>query len=226
MRRIKEDRLNETFKKHLKLLHEHLNINESKYYDAEILDNGDYKILAINNKDNPLGVKVGDIVPKGEAILKQYYSDGDYFKEIDENLNEVLEEGITDDWFKEGSFSTYKKPAVEKYEIATEDGILKTLEGEQEYKKGYYILTGPKGEKYSMPLEKFNELKDDLGNGKCSPKKIMKVAKLADHDGSVKTSWGAELEYTAGNDYIVRHGAGDYGVVKKDIFDTTYVKKD
>jgi len=78
--------LNETFQKHLKLLHEHLNINESNY-DAQILDNGDYKILAINDKDNPLDVKVGDIVPKGKATLKQYYSDGDYFKVIDENLN-------------------------------------------------------------------------------------------------------------------------------------------
>ena len=134
----------------------------------------------------------------------------------------ILIEGITDTWFDDGAFDTYKKPAVEQYEIATEDGTLKTLEGEQAYKKGYYILTGPKGEKYSMPPEKFNELKDDLGDGKCSPKKIMKVAKLADHDGSVNTSWGAKLDYTAGNDYIVKHGPGDYGVVKKDIFDTTY----
>ena len=136
----------------------------------------------------------------------------------------LITENITDDWFSEGAFSTYKKPAVEQYEIAAQDGVLKTLEGEQAYKKGYYILTGPKGEKYSMPPEKFNELKDDLGDGKCSPKKIMKVAKLADHDGSVQTSWGAKLDYTAGNDYIVKHGPGDYGVVKKDIFDTTYVK--
>jgi hypothetical protein len=134
----------------------------------------------------------------------------------------ILLEGITDTWFDDGGFDTYKKPAVEQYEIAAEDGTLKTLEGEQQYKKGYYILTGPKGEKYSMPPEKFNELKDDLGDGKCSPKKIMKVAKLADHDGSVNTSWGAKLDYTAGNDYIVKHGPGDYGVVKKDIFDTTY----
>ena len=136
----------------------------------------------------------------------------------------LITENITDDWFSEGAFSTYKKPAVEQYEIAAQDGVLKTLEGEQAYKKGYYILTGPKGEKYSMPPEKFNELKDDLGDDKCSPKKIMKVAKLADHDGSVQTSWGAKLDYTAGNDYIVKHGPGDYGVVKKDIFDTTYVK--
>jgi hypothetical protein len=37
----------------------------------------------------------------------------------------------------------------------------------------------------------------------------------------VKASWG-DLNYTKGEDYIVRHGAGDYGVVKKDIFAQTY----
>jgi len=89
IKNMSKNLLNETFKKHLKLLHEHLNINESNY-DAQILDNGDYKILAINDKDNPLDVKVGDIVPKGKATLKQYYSDGDYFKVIGENLNEPM----------------------------------------------------------------------------------------------------------------------------------------
>ena len=33
---------------------------------------------------------------------------------------------------------------------------------------------------------------------------------------------GVTLHYTAGNDYIVRHGPGDYGVVKADIFKQTY----
>jgi hypothetical protein len=49
----------------------------------------------------------------------------------------------------------------------------------------------------------------------------MKTARLADHDGVVKASWG-NLEYTKGNDYVVRHGPGDYGVVKTDIFAKTY----
>jgi hypothetical protein len=129
---------------------------------------------------------------------------------------------ITDDWFKEGSFQTYKKPNPERYEIAQEDGTIQTLEGPVNYKAGYYILTGPKGEKYPMPPEKFSELKDDAGNGVCYPKKIIKVAKLADHNGSVATSWGEVLNYTADNDYIVRHGPGDYGVVKQDIFAKTY----
>lgn len=143
-----------------------------------------------------------------------------------ESYRQIIVEQITEDWFKQGAFKTYKVPAIETYEIAQEDGALKTLENKkqqkQNYKAGFYILTGPEGEKYSMPREEFHELKDDLGNGKCSPKKIVKYAKLADSDGIVKTSWGEDLNYSAGEDYIVRHGAGNYGVVKKDIFAKTY----
>lgn len=128
---------------------------------------------------------------------------------------------ITDEWFKNG-FKTHKKPAAEQYEIADSDGTVDTLEGPVSYKKGYYIMTGPKGEQYPIPPEKFAQLKDDHGDGIASPKKIVKMAKLADHDGSVKTSWGETLSYTSGNDYIVRHGANDYGVVKADIFKQTY----
>lgn len=131
--------------------------------------------------------------------------------------------GITDAWFRDG-FQTYKKPNPEHYEIAQQDGTIDTLEGPVNYKKGYYILTGPKGEKYPIPSEKFHDLKDDAGNGICYPKKIVKVAKVADHNGSVKTSWGETLNYTANNDIIVRHGPGDYGVVKKDIFAKTYAQ--
>jgi len=135
-------------------------------------------------------------------------------------INE-LENGITDAWFKQGSFETYKKPAQEKYEIAQQAGTVQTLEGPVQYEAGHYIMTGPKGEQYPITAEKFNALKDDLGNGVCTPKKIIKIAKLADHDGVIHTSWG-DLAYTAGNDYIVRHGTGDYGAVKKDIFAQTY----
>lgn len=138
------------------------------------------------------------------------------------NLINLMEDsGITDSWFQDG-FKTYKIPNNERYEVAQQDGTLQTLEGPVNYKAGYYILTGPKGERYPIPPEKFTELKDDLGNGVCRPKKIVKLAKFADHDGSVKTSWGETLNYTTGQDVIVRHGPGDYGVVKKDIFTKTY----
>lgn len=129
---------------------------------------------------------------------------------------------ISDDWFRTGSFKTFKIPAREPFEIASDDGEIETLEGPVKYKKGYYIMTGPKGEQYPIPPEKFNELKTDNGDGTASPKKIIKLAKLADHDGSVNTSWGEVLNYSKGQDYIVRHGDNDYGVVKADIFKKTY----
>jgi hypothetical protein len=131
-------------------------------------------------------------------------------------------EKVDEEWFQNGAFKTFKVPAKDPFEVADQAGEIETLEGPVRYKKGYYIVTGPKGEKYPIPPEKFNELKTDNGDGTASPKKIIKIAKLADHNGSVDTSWGEKLNYTTGEDYIVRHGANDYGVVKKDIFNKTY----
>jgi hypothetical protein len=131
-------------------------------------------------------------------------------------------EGINDAWFNTFSFKAYKRPAKEKYEIANEPGTIDTLEGPVKYPKGFYIMTGPKGEQYPISPEKFAELKDDQGNGIATPKKILKVAKLANHAGSVDTSWGEKLYYNPGEDVIVRHGENDYGVVKLDIFKQTY----
>ena len=137
-------------------------------------------------------------------------------------LINTVTEAVTDDWFKTGSFETFKLPAREKYNIASTDGTIETLEGPVRYKAGSYIMTGPKGEQYPITPERFAELKDDNGDGTASPKKIIKLAKLADHNGTVNTSWGEPLHYTRGNDYIVRHGQNDYGDVKKDIFTQTY----
>jgi hypothetical protein len=143
---------------------------------------------------------------------------------IREFINIVEGLRVTDDWFKDGGFKTYKRPTKERYEIADKPGTIDTLEGPVNYPKGFYIMTGPKGEQYPISPEKFNDLKDDLGDGVCTPKKIVKVAKLADHSGSVDTSWGEKLHYNPGEDVIVRHGENDYGVVKKDIFAQTYEK--
>ena len=136
---------------------------------------------------------------------------------------DMLSESINDDWFNTGSFETYKKANPVKYQTAETSGSLKTLEGPVKYEVGYKIITGPKGEQYPIPPEKFSGLYDDNGDGTATPKKIIKLAKLADHDGVVNTSWGEPLNYTANNDYIVKHGPNDYGVVKKDIFPQTYI---
>jgi hypothetical protein len=131
---------------------------------------------------------------------------------------------ITDDWFSQGAFTAYKKAAPIKFKTAIEPGTIETLEGPVDYAAGHKIITGPKGEQYPVTQEKFNTLYDDHGNNTATPKKIEKLAKIADHNGVLHTSWG-DLNYTAGNDYIVRHGAGDFGAVKKDIFAQTYQEK-
>jgi hypothetical protein len=128
---------------------------------------------------------------------------------------------IDDNWFKQGGFATYKYPTPISYETATDNGTVDTLEGPVNYTVGHKIITGPKGERYPVSPIKFSAYYDDNGDGTATPKKIMKTARLANHDGVVKASWG-NLEYTNGNDYIVRHGPGDYGVVKTDIFAKTY----
>jgi len=129
---------------------------------------------------------------------------------------------IDETFFSSGSQVVWKRGLPERYEIADGPGVLDTLEGSQKYLEGYYIMTGPSGEKYSMPPEKFRELKEDHGSGVALPKKVPKLAKLADFSGRVQTSWGEFLEYEAGKDYIIRHSKGDYGVVKAEIFKATY----
>lgn len=135
-------------------------------------------------------------------------------------INIITESAIHDSWFNDG-FKTFKKASPIKYEVANEPGTVNTLEGPVRYDTGHIIITGPKGEQYPVTPEKFSSFYDVSGDGSATPKKILKVAKMADHDGLLHTSWG-DLAYTKNNDYIVRHGPGDYGAVKKDIFHQTY----
>ena len=133
---------------------------------------------------------------------------------------------VNDDWFETGSFIAAKIPnKIEPFRILTEPEIIHSREGDLKGEPGDYVITGPEGEEYLNDPETFHKLKTDNGDGTASPKAIPKQVKLADHDGMLHTSWG-NLEYTKGNDYIVRHGTGDYGSVKKDIFAQTYQKVD
>jgi hypothetical protein len=134
---------------------------------------------------------------------------------------------VNDNWFEKDSFKVYKKSdRREPFEIANDSGTIDTLEGPVKYFKGDYIITGPDNETYPISPEKFRELKTDNGDGTASPKKIIKLAKLADHDGHVILQYnGSKLYYKKDEDYIVRHGPNDYGAVKKDIFSKTYSKE-
>ena len=138
------------------------------------------------------------------------------------NIIEDAITGVNDEWFKTGSFVAAKIPnKIEPFRILSKPEMISSREGNLDGRIGDYVITGPEGEEYLNSPEKFHELKTDNGDGTASPKSIPKQVKLADHDGVLHTSWG-DLTYTKGNDYIVRHGTGDYGAVKKEIFPQTY----
>jgi hypothetical protein len=141
-------------------------------------------------------------------------------------INIVEGRGIKDAWFKKDAFKAYKRPDKrEPFRVAKDSGVIDTLEGPVKYNPGDYIMTGPKGEEYPIGPETFAKLKSDNGDGTASPKKIVKLCKLADHDGEVTLQYnGSQLAYHKDEDVIVRHGENDYGVVKKDIFAQTYEK--
>ena len=147
-------------------------------------------------------------------------------KTLREYINVVEGRAVNDDWFKDGAFKAYKKPDKrEPFRVATDKGTIDTLEGPVKYSQGDYIMTGPNGEEYPISPQTFKDLKTDNRDGTASPKKIVKLAKLADHDGEVTLKYnGSKLAYSRGEDIIVRHGENDYGVVKKDIFAQTYEK--
>lgn len=133
----------------------------------------------------------------------------------------AIQEGMFEGWMEVGSFETFKKANPVQYEITLTEGVVETLEGNVNHSAGAVIITGPKGERYPVEYAKFISMYDVQSDTQAIPKKIIKLAKLADHDGKLYTPWG-NLEYKNGEDFIVRHKVGDYGVVKKDIFEMTY----
>jgi len=145
-------------------------------------------------------------------------------KSLKEYIESIQGNAVSEDWFRNGAFKAYKKPdRRESFTVAKDSGVIDTLEGPVKYSAGDYIMTGPKGEQYPIGRKKFQELKTDNGDGTASPKKIVKLCKVADHDGEVTLKYnGSQLAYQEGEDVVVRHGENDYGVVKADIFKQTY----
>jgi len=47
---------------------------------------------------------------------------------------------IDDNWFAQGGFETYKHPTPIKYETATDNGTVDTLEGPVNYTVGHKII--------------------------------------------------------------------------------------
>lgn len=124
---------------------------------------------------------------------------------------------INDSWFLNGGFLTFKIPNQETYEIAQDTGLINQVT----YNVGDYIITDSIGELYIVSPDKFTKRNTDSGNGNCMPKKLLNMAKLADEDGTIQTSYG-EKNYTSGNQYIILQDLGDYKVLDKAVFEELY----
>jgi hypothetical protein len=124
---------------------------------------------------------------------------------------------INYNWVFVGGFLTFKIPQAETYEIAQEAGTRNTIS----FNAGDYIITDSIGELYVASLDKFTKRNTDLGNGNSMPKKLLNMAKLADEDGTIQTSYG-EKSYTSGNQYIILQDPDDYIVLDKVLFEQLY----
>jgi hypothetical protein len=157
---------------------------------------------AISGKDNPTKDELISLLKSKIAMARQ------------QNVWEPL--------FHARSFLTSKRPIPIKFEVTTKEGQVLALEGFQKYKPGQVLITGIKGEQYVVSsIEKFNKLYEMAGDGIAIPKFNTRQALKATKPGMIRTSW-SDLEITP-DDMVTRIGAGDYTVVKPDVFQETFM---
>jgi len=126
-------------------------------------------------------------------------------------------------WFTTDAKKAAKVSTPISFEIAKEAGVAITKEGPVAYEAGHYLINNGLSPAYPVAPAAFGALYDvsPEQQGVATPKAIEKMAKQATQDGSITTSWGV-LAYRSGQDYVVRHAAGDYGVIASEIFAVTY----
>jgi hypothetical protein len=122
----------------------------------------------------------------------------------------------------QNGFQTAKKPIPLEFRYAETDETIETKEGSVGASAGDAIMTGTEGEQWPIPAEKFIQTYDDLGDGTASKKNIPVFAIEMDEPFQVKVSWSDDLLQGEVGDYLVQYGAGDYGVVGREIFGKTY----
>ena len=142
-----------------------------------------------------------------------------------ENWRKYLTETIgldnNPDLSKNG-FKTAKKPIPLEFRYTDTDETIQTKEGPVQAKAGDAIMTGTEGENWPIPAKKFTQTYNDLGNGTAAKKNIPVFAIEMNKPFQVKVSWSNDLLQGEPGDYLVQYGAGDYGVVGREIFGKTY----
>ena len=125
------------------------------------------------------------------------------------------------------AFRAVKKPIPVQVEFANADGVLSTLEGSVSYKRGDALLTGVVGERWPVPLERFQAtyapLHKDEAKGGLYVKRPSEVwAWVADKALDVPLPEGRGVLHANPGDILVQYVPGDVFVVAQRIFEATY----
>mgnify|MGYP001483615422 CR=1 FL=1 len=103
------------------------------------------------------------------------------------------------------------------------------LESKTNLKRGDYVICGPKGEKYSMPLEKVLKTYD---LSSISTKKVVREGfrlnnvkgKKKGDDIEIMASWGSKQNLKLGDYILLEFDKKKYYGVEQKAFDKTYNK--
>jgi hypothetical protein len=158
-------------------------------------------------------------------------------KKLYNSLNEGVDTTVVasdDDFYemKKSSESGVATPiAVRlKFRIAQKEEQIQTLEGPETVPAGGYIMTGTIGEKYAISPEKFPKKYTDIKmkNGvEGEATKIVdgKKYEYLDPQKPFKAKTWAGVISGDANSVLLRYGDGDYGIIRKDLFNTLYKRK-
>ena len=129
-----------------------------------------------------------------------------------------------DEYTEDNKIICIRKGKPRHAEQMSEDGTIKTREGEASYKAGDWILTDEQGGQYPVAEADFNRLYDTehpLENGFYNPKPQERTFFRTDKEIKIKTEWG---DYVASpGDYVQINKDGSYGCpVKPDAMQTGY----
>ncbi len=117
-----------------------------------------------------------------------------------------------------------KKPIHVKFQPIAERAVIKTLEGDITAEAGQVLMTGVKGEQYPITREFFdtNYIVVDAAAGTCYKKPVVVEAEVLTGPDSVMVSWSPQPLHGVAGDYKLTYGPGDFGIVRRDIFEETY----
>ncbi|MGZ8944917.1 MAG: PGDYG domain-containing protein [Methylococcaceae bacterium] len=121
-----------------------------------------------------------------------------------------------------------KRPLSVAVEFAKTGGVVESLEGAVHYRAGDVILTGVRGEHWTIQREKFEQSYAPVEptiageNGFYVKKPALVWAKHLTENLKVPVGWQDEPLSGVPGDWLLQYGPDDFGIIQNDIFIKTY----